>query len=537
MTRVGPLFVLSLIDSVRLESFTFAKSLVRSGLSILLLDASYLDFPLLVRAISHPSLSLSTSGIVWPGLMLPVSDHKCLELLSSVQSFSHLSSSLFVIDFSCLELPLFLQGSGHLGFLLFLVGLTRVGFVFGLLVADMSQLEPAVFLRSFSYLSFAIPPIDYSTIGLSIFTHSFACVECSLPAIGKAQMDLPLFASDFPCLELLIFLRSFGHLGSGSLLFDCSHLGLAVSLRHVLQLEELLLIFSMSRLEPILLMLDMTLGSSVSPRAFVHPDSLVLISSFAELGLLVFSQSFACTGSPSLLFELSHLGSFAFLKSCAQTDLALSLEGLACLEFVFALLVTENTPMGFFLFPRAFARLELSFSHLDFSNMALAPFLRNFACPAFPPLVPGAGCLGSCPSVLGAGSMGFSISPQSLACLSLATFVLGSCDLGLLPPIKQLVCSDSSMPLIGPCSSGYTTRLSVLGAVNLGPSFSLRSFCRLALFLLLFNEAYTGLSLFLKSLCHPAFMLSVVGLTRIGLLTSMCEVTHTDPLASAHSLV
>ena len=209
------------------------RSLSCLGSMLLALDSLHLEFSFSPRAAGRPGLSMMVTGRMTFGSPLSALDSSHLELTVLVQSRARPGSSLSVPQFGHSGSFTAIRSMSHLGLPVFSLGLSRVGFVFPLLVTEKVQLESLLLPRSPSCLGAILPVPNYgrlgplmllracAQLGLLVFVSGLACTDSvsALLVTGAGLLESSLLARSLACSDVAASVH------------DCSNLGLVAPLR------------------------------------------------------------------------------------------------------------------------------------------------------------------------------------------------------------------------------------------------------------------------------------------------------------------
>ena len=182
-------------------------------------------------------------------MFLSAFDSACVEFPSLLQSFVRLGFPISVFMSHHLSLPLPLQSHSKLDFAAFAVGMTWVGFVFALPVADRIQPGSLIFLRQGLCMGFSPSVFSYGRLDSPLSMRSCACLALILSLFGLCCAGLPHSVFDYATSGSILSSRSFSHLGLLSLPADLSSMGSTLSLQSSVQTDSSLLISDLGTLD------------------------------------------------------------------------------------------------------------------------------------------------------------------------------------------------------------------------------------------------------------------------------------------------
>ena len=226
---------LSAFNTAALGSPFPARSRVCLGLSLLVLDHGSVGFPILFRSYARFGLSLFIYGLLAIGSLyslsildatkvdfsVPIRSPSCLGPLVSAPGLAHLGSSSSVQQLACS------------GLMVLTFGLSWVGFVSFLSVAETVKSEFFPLLQSFSRVDSAMLASNSASIGSTSPLQDSACLGPSAPVFGKSSLELMPLVSGFTSTDPLFFLQSFGCLGSPLLVLGFATTDLPFSARNL----------------------------------------------------------------------------------------------------------------------------------------------------------------------------------------------------------------------------------------------------------------------------------------------------------------
>lgn len=147
---------ISLRSFMHLDALLFPPDSATAGLLLLLKPFAQLNSVI-------PSTSISCTGTSAFAF-----DTSTVELAPSLHSFARLGFAPLALDLASSGFLLSLQGYAHLESLSFFAGIQCVGSVFSSSVLHTTTLDLPLPLHSFSQISFASPPVEFSNTDLTL---------------------------------------------------------------------------------------------------------------------------------------------------------------------------------------------------------------------------------------------------------------------------------------------------------------------------------------------------------------------------------
>lgn len=144
------------------------------------------------------------------------------------------------------ELLAFLRSSTHLGSMVFTPGLSRVGFVFSLLVTDSTSFGSLLLIHSHACSDLAAFLLDHETMELSVSMRCLSHLDLLPFLFGMGRTDPNLSVLDGVESGSALLARSFTRLGPFLLLFDFGKAESPPSLHDFLQVGLVALTFGLS---------------------------------------------------------------------------------------------------------------------------------------------------------------------------------------------------------------------------------------------------------------------------------------------------
>ena len=286
---------LPVLDSTHPGSSPTARSAVRPGLALLVLDLLHSEFLMFPHSFAKPEPTLFASGLGWMGFPVPVMDFALLGPAVLLRSFARSGLAVPILDTLQPGSLLPSQHHGRPDFLLSPFGCSCMDLSTS--APDLTQLNSGPLLQSFARLGLALLTLDLLHLGLLPFMRSPGYLGLTPSASQRLRFEPSPSVSDFThpgfSLSLQSFMRGGFAISAWGMcraglpppLLDSAHSGLAALLR------------SFSR------------TGSAAPA----PD-------FLQLGLPLLLQSFACMGSAASAPDPLHLGPFPSIHSPAWLD-------------------------------------------------------------------------------------------------------------------------------------------------------------------------------------------------------------------------
>jgi len=421
---------LSAFDFLHLASLLLVRNMDRPGPTfsmfgcgcaepiILICDLAKLGFSPFPRTLSHPEPFLPILSMAHLNSSVLLHALACPDLLLLFAGFNRVSSifSLSLVDFVCLDSPVPVQSPSHLDLMLLILdethvgsslsvhsfarmessfstaGISRLGFVFALLVSNEIHTGSLLLIRSSAKPEFVVPLTEVAAIGSFAFARSYCRPSSSLLALGVGRLGFPASLFGAASVEFTPLLQSSSQSGSAPLILSLVKPDSSTFARASAQLALMLPVCGLSWAGSIF---------SLSVIDDTHIGSLLPLQSFARLGFNLF------------VLDSSFLGFVLPVRSYTQVAFPLLLFGLARLGFVFSLFLVDA-------------------AHFDF-----LPLVHSFLCLSLVLLV------------LDTANMDSSVSLRSSSHLEVSSPALSSTGVDSLMLVRQLACSESGFLVLG----------------------------------------------------------------------------------------
>eukprot|EP00435_Cladocopium_sp_Y103_P014145 s4706_g3.t1 len=533
-----------------------------------MLDATHVDLLMPLQQLIRLGSTVSIFGLnrIDSLFALSLADCACCGSSTLVRSFAQSDLTLSVSDSAKCGFSTSLQNVAQSELCSPTFSFCKFDYAQLMSVVNFVIMGSFVLTRSFAYIGSATSVLDPSQVGLALSLRGLGRVAPSTFAIGMAWLDFSLLPFGTIPVESLPSLRSLACSESPTSTIDVAHLGSSMFLRSFAKVDPMMSAPGIARLELVFflpVMQSTTLGSPSLVHCSTCCDSAVLVLDFLHLDFASFVRSMVCTGLAQLIFGLSRLGllSSPSLISSSYLDFLVLLRSFAYLDFVLSapnpaqmglLLLLHNAarsglvpllcgrtcggspspPSDFAspeLFPslQSFAQLDPAALALDMANMGLSIFAKSFSCLGLPVFVLGSTCIGFVSLLLASDdvNLGFSLPVQGPARLGFVVLVLDSLHLGSALSLQSPSRAGLAVSIFSPLRPG----LSMLspGELNIESPMFTRSSSQLAFALLVMDPTQIGLSLLPRSSGRLGFALSLVGLSRMGLVFFLFVVDAT----------
>jgi len=406
MARFDYAFSLSIQEFVFLASSFLLRSFARSGSSLLASDHTSSGSLILLRNSCYVDSFLSLCGMGCLSSSPSIFGQAHFDFLLFPRSSSHLAFAIFAFGFATLGSLLFLRQFTRPGFLPFVPGSTRAASVFFLSVVDSSYLGPSMLTQQSARLDPVLSVSDFLHLGLPSSAQQPMRTGPIVPTVGLSRADSVFFlpVTDGSHLGLFLLTRSLSRLDSFSFALQFASVGFPLSLRSSCHLGFLALVCGKSSPDFLLPILS-----------HVHPES---------------SPSLHSSSYPALVLSVSdfqHMGFPVSPRDLFRVGLLLPIFGLSCVGFVFSPFIIDDTLLDLSLPAHSFSRFGFVPSVLDFFRPGLPLFVRQHACVDSVVLALGLACAESVSSlsVFAETHLDSFLLPRSFACLDSVLLV---CD-------------------------------------------------------------------------------------------------------------
>ena len=464
MARFDYAFSLSIQEFVFLASSFLLRSFARSGSVLLACDHTSPGSLIFLRNSCYVDSFLSPCGMGCLSSSSLIFGEAHLDFLLFPRSSSHLALAIFAFRFAHLGSLVFIRQFTRPGFLPFVLGSTRAASVFFLSVVDSSYLGPSMLTRQSGRLDPVLSVSDFLHLGLPSSAQQPMRTGPIVPTVGLSRADSVFFlpVTDSSHLGLFLLTRSLSRLDSFSLAMRFASIGFPPSLRTSCHLGFLAFVCGKCSPDfPLPLLSHVHTESSPSLHCSSHPELVLSVSDFKNMGFPVSPRDFFRVGLMLPVFGLSCVGfvfspfviddvlldlslpaqgfsRFGFVPSVldffrpglplfvrqhARVDSVVLALGLTCAESVSSLSVLAETHLESFLLPRSFACLDSVLLTCDASHLASPLLLRSHGQPDPAPLVLGIARLGLLTLTSDHATMDFSMFLRSFACLGSAPLV------------------------------------------------------------------------------------------------------------------
>ena len=457
LSRIGFVFALSVLDATQLGSLLSVRCFTCLDSFAFTLNFAHVDFPSFVRNHLQPALPMFVFGIVRVNSSVSIFDFGITDFSLSLHSPAQLDSPLLALDFAKLDFPFLLRQFTHLEPAASIFGLSRAGFVFSLFLVDAATFSSLLSIQSLTCMGFAAP------------------------------------AMDFLRLDFSISIRSSGRVGSAVSAFDFLRLDFALFLR------------SYSRLDP----------SAFIP-GLTRFDFLPSVFDAMTLGFTLSLQSHAYLGPSSPALDVAHMGLLTLVRNPVCFDFFVSVFGCSRPGSVFSLPVMDTVTIGSSFSPHSFARFGSFVLTLDFVKIDSSLLLRQFAYAeptvflfglSRPDLV-------FALSVVDVAIVELLLSLQSLAYMDLALPLLDYGHINSSMSARKFQRVDPAILVFGMSRPALSP--SVFELVHYELSMLLKSFARSESLLLVLDSAYFDLSTLAQDFTRLESAVLISGLSCAG---------------------
>ena len=288
LSRVGPVSSPFVIDDSHLEPLLSLRSSARLDSAASILDRTHLEPPLLARSHGRLDLPLFACGMARFGLPMLASDGVCSAFSPSLRSMACLEPAAPVPDLLRPELLLSVRSFTCFGLAVPAIGLSCVGPISSLPVADNCLMGSAPFARSLSRPGSSSSALDVAHTDLPAPLKSPAHIGFTAPIMSMVRMGLLASALDLLRLDLALLLHSLARLDSALFVLEPSHLGFPVPLRSFAHLGSSTSLFGLSCPGPVSSLPvtdDSCLGPSFSLQSFARAGSAMPVLDPIHMGL------------------------------------------------------------------------------------------------------------------------------------------------------------------------------------------------------------------------------------------------------------
>ena len=166
---------MSALDAVTLGLVVSLRSFVCPGFALLLFDCAQPGFPPFARQYTRLEFAASTLGLsrVEPVFSLSVIDASWGGSSLSLRSFARSESALLAFDFLHMDSVLLMQSFVRFDSLPLCFGLARVGSVFSLSVIEETLFGPSPLTRSFACPESVVLLVDFMGADFALLSHEF----------------------------------------------------------------------------------------------------------------------------------------------------------------------------------------------------------------------------------------------------------------------------------------------------------------------------------------------------------------------------
>ena len=323
---------------------------------------AHLNSSVLMHALACPDLLLLFAGFnrVSSIFSLSLVDFVCLDSPLPVQSPSHLDLLLLILDETHVGLSLSAHSFARMESSFSTAGISRLGFVFALLVSNEIHTGSLLLIRSCAKPEFVVPLTEVAAIGSFALVRSYCRPSSSLLALGVGRLGFPTSLSGAANVEFTPLLQSSSQTGSAPLVLSLAKPDSSTFPRASAQLGLMLPVCGLSWAGSIF---------SLSLIDDTHLGPLLPLQSFARLGFNLF------------VLDSNFLGFLLPMRSYTQVAFPLLLFGLARLGFVFSLFLVDAAHVGFLPLIHSFLCLSLVLLVLDAAHIDLSLLLRSSSHP------------------------------------------------------------------------------------------------------------------------------------------------------------
>ena len=385
-------------------------------------------------------------------------------------------------DLLHLGLPAFTRGSTRFESTVFAFGLTCLGSLSFLFVADNTFVGPMPLIQSLARSDPQSLILDRAHLGFALFVQSCNRTDPVPPAFSSTRLGPTLFVSDFTQLDLPPSSQGMAELELPSPAFDLLHLGSPALLHSFACSGSLAFTFGMSRpgfLSSMPVVDAVKLGFLLSLRSLVCSGLVVLVLDPLRLGPFLLLHTYACLDSSFPAVGVTSVGLLLLLPvvGIATFGLMLSVHNFAWLDLT--VLVPDFLHPGLSISFKSFACVDLVVPASDSLHLGPPLFFRSFAQPEFAASISGMSCSGlvSSLSVVSSGYPDFLLFLQSCFRLGPLLLALDFLHIDLSSSLQSFAHSGSTSSLFG--ATCLDSTLLALDSALLEPVVPLRSHAQL----------------------------------------------------------
>ena len=269
-------------------------------------------------------------------------------------------------------------------------------------------------------------------MGPCVSTSSKGQSELSSPVPDLVHAALFMLPRSLACADTAVSTMNLAKTGLSLLLRSFARAGVPTSVSGIASLGFVFFLFVADIAKA---------GSSMSARSITQPGPAVFALGSSHLGAQVLPRNYGRQGLVTLAVGIARMELVFFLPvtEVASSDVSMSLRSIGQLSTPpsVADMVNAWPP----LFIRSLSRAGSAFLALQFAQLGSSLSLRQSACVGTPVLFFGLSCAGLifAPSVIAHGSLGSSLMVRSSAKPSPALSAIGSANLGLLLLTRSFV--------------------------------------------------------------------------------------------------
>ena len=492
-----------------------------------------MGFSMFCRQYSRIESAVSVFGLSRVGFvfLLSVIDASTSGSLASVRSFARLGSALFTLDFSNVESLMLVHNYVRVGLALLCWGLSRIGFVFALSVIDATQLGSLLSVRCFTCLDSVAFTLGFDHIDFPSFVRNHLQPALTMFVLGMVRVDSSVSIPDFGTVDFSLFLHSPAQLDSALLALNYAKLDFPFLLRQFAHLEPTASIFGLSRagsVFPLFLVDAATFSSLLSLQGHACMGSVAPALDLLRPDLSISTRSCGRVGSAASAFDFLRLDLALFLRSHSRLDPSPLIPGVTRFGFLASLF--DGITLGSTLSLQSHAYLGPLSPVLDVAHMGLPTLARDPAWFDFFVSVFGCSRPGSVfsLSVIDTVTIGSSLSPHSSARFGsfVPTLDFVKIDSSIL--LRQFACVEPAVFLFGLSRLDLAFSLSLVDVATFDLLLSLRSLAYLDLALPVSDYGHFSSSMSARNFYRVEPSILVLGVSRPGLSPSMFELAHSE---------